>query len=616
MLKDPVTKAFELLLKDIYEKAKDGLNKKFIRIEAYKVIDNIKNQDNNIKFVKTLWQIDKPVDLNEFYCDSHIESQGKRFSVSNLSEIDSVNNVVLEGIAGQGKSIFLRYLYSMELIRGNFIPIFIELRRIEGVTTLKSMIYNNLTTLGFEVSDEIFKFLCSYSKVFLLLDGFDEVKPEKCQTLLNEIDELSNIENIKILISTRPGTGVEYLSKFVLWRLSNVKGNEYKFIINKLLTNETLAKQLINKVDQNMHGVKDLLITPLLITLLIISYKRTQEVPRQLSDFYDSLFDNLLKRHDGSKPGFTRFRRCSFDDFEYRRIFEAICLLTKKADNIQFTYPFIYECCEEALNLFGHKEKPQNLIDDISEITCLLLKDGTDYRYIHKSVQEYYAACFIKNFDEAAIIEFYSELLKDKQLNLKQELYFLSEVDRFRYIKHFHLPLLCKLFGTSIDDIDKIEDINPKTETDKIIRIIEHFVLNVEFEKNGYFYHLKFRDKNRMNPYFEYLLLYENLNYYMGMIESLNGIKFNRESSNTKCQPLTSVTTSKIDETSFKQAIKELLEKFYLTDDIRKIAMGIYNSLYNSAIVYKKYLLSEETNRNNRHNVIKKVFLIDNKNKH
>jgi len=90
-------------------------------------------------------------------------------------------------------------------------------------------------------------------------------------------------------------------------------------------------------------------------------------------------------------------------------------------------------------------EDASNYIDDIVRITCLLLKDGEEYRFIHKSVQEYYSAAFIAHSAEPIARQFYDYLLLNINylVNWSQEIEFLSEIDRFRVSKYF----LSKYYG-------------------------------------------------------------------------------------------------------------------------------------------------------------------------
>ena len=85
--------------------------------------------------VKTLWNVEKEVSLFEFYYPSRVLLPGSpsAYAPRLASELCVGSNLVIEGTAGQGKSIFLRYLYGRQafaLDTSKVLPVFIELRRV------------------------------------------------------------------------------------------------------------------------------------------------------------------------------------------------------------------------------------------------------------------------------------------------------------------------------------------------------------------------------------------------------------------------------------------------------------------------------------------------------
>jgi hypothetical protein len=102
------------------------------------------------------------------------------------------------------------------------------------------------------------------------------------------------------------------------------------------------------------------------------------------------------------------------------------------------------------------KLDPDKYLEDIIKVTCLLLREGEDYRFIHKSVQEYYTSAFIKHRPEPIAKKFCDALLQ-KVLpgNWRQELHFLSEIDRYRFNKYYYLPHLCGFLGVDPGNIPR-----------------------------------------------------------------------------------------------------------------------------------------------------------------
>jgi hypothetical protein len=449
--------AFKLLIQDVYRFLSDKTSGRIKQWNTEKKIDALYRKISNLRKVKTIWQIDKAIDLTSFYCDSHITLDKKRLKIEKLSDFPISGNILIQGIAGQGKSIFLRYLCCTELAMGNYIPLFLELRRVGKNQTLYDRIYASFESLGLSVDEQLFDTLASSGKILLLLDAFDEIPEEFKSKVITDIEDLANKKDkLQIVVTSRPSSGIEVSPHFQVVTLDNLQGNEYKDVINRLASGQSWSNSLIKHIEHKASHIKDMLCTPLMVTLLVLSYKSYQQLPTRLSEFYDSLFFTLLQRHDGTKPGFTRERACQLDDAHYRYVFETLCILAKKAGESSFSYNGIHKLVTDAIKQNNLHENSDSYLKDIVKITCLILRDGEEYRYIHKTVQEYYSAAFIKRKPDIWAKEFYKKMLdRHRQRGWSQELSFLSEIDDYRYNKYFFLPAILKFLRIKENDLFK-----------------------------------------------------------------------------------------------------------------------------------------------------------------
>ena len=88
----------------------------------------------------------------------------------------------------------------------------------------------------------------------------------------------------------------------------------------------------------------------------------------------------------------------------------------------------IYSLSQQALEQYYLKDSPSSFIDDIVKITCLIIRDGEEYRFIHKTVQEYYTASYIKKKPEHWAMEFYNRFMNsDAHFAWDQELEFYQK---------------------------------------------------------------------------------------------------------------------------------------------------------------------------------------------
>ena len=463
-------KAIDLAVADLYAAAKESVGFVIKKTQIRNKIKHLEAHMVSVRQVKTLWQLDKAVDLRDFYCDSHvlIHTQARRrkkirpvrrkvIGVQSLSQNN--NHVVLQGIAGQGKSILMRYLCSQEFAAGKRVPILVELRRIQKGETLLDHIFRSLAVLGFNKIDEkLFTALAKTGRLLFLLDAFDEVPEDNKTTILNEIEYYAGVGTSQIIVSARPDSGIETSTLFEVVRLDDLRGNEYKTFIHRLTDDKDFATELIDRISKHHGDINELLCTPLLVTLLLISYRSFQELPTHLSEFYERIFQDLLQRHDGTKPGYRRKRRCELSDTEYRKLFDCLCYRSKTLSNHPIKYDDIHRVTKDALARCCYNSDADNYLTDIIKVTCLLLRDGDECRFIHNSVQEYYAASYIAHRSFSVAQVFYSHCLRLRySQEWRQELLFLSEIDKYRYYRMYHLPLQCEILGISSDDIPERE---------------------------------------------------------------------------------------------------------------------------------------------------------------
>lgn len=446
---------FKHLVGDLYQFIVDKTGRKIKQWNTNRKIATLYRKIASVRRVKTIWQVDKAVDICEFYCDSHILKGNQRSVVRKLPDFRTKDNLLVEGIAGQGKSIFLRYLCASELARGKYIPVFVELRRIDASHTLKDRICAAFAALDLTVDDRFFDALAASGKILLLLDAFDEIPDNAKSAVLTDIEDLlASKPKLRVIVTTRPHQTVKSSSHLTAVKLDDLQGSEYVDVIMKLAGTHSWGAGLANHIDQNAPQLTGLLTTPLMVTLLVILYKSYTTLPATLSEFYDALFPTLLQRHDGTKPGFTRPRRCRLDDTQYRRAFEALCIFAKKAGTQSLSEDQIHDIAQHALQYNGFAASASEYVADIVETTCLVLREGNDHRFIHKTVQEYYTAYFVKRKPDTWIRQFYDRILTtNSHHDWYQELQFLAEIDEYRYSEYYFIPCVLSFLGCSLEDL-------------------------------------------------------------------------------------------------------------------------------------------------------------------
>lgn len=440
-LKKPIEAVFSIAT----EKAKEEI----ARIKAEASLKTVYQKLNSTQKVKTIWDVDRARSLSSFYYPAKIRSEsGARQQLTSLNELPS-NAVVLSGTVGQGKSILLRHLLGKEMRGGERVPLFIELRKVplSGLESYLRKMFNELLETN---HPEIFGIFAKSGKISFLLDGFDEIDPDRAQDLMSSIESLATgYPSTRIIVTSRPNSGIETSPVFDVVHIAQLTEADYPGFFNKILSRERGLAEMITNAVLNSKSVREVASTPLLATLLTIVYRSTQRIPDDFSDFYDQLFQILLVRHDRSKA-FSRKRKTQLGDREIQQAFEAFCFKVHASNTSLVPKIKALEYSKNALQQYELKCKEDYFLDDIIRVTCLLQEEGGNIEFLHQSVREFYAAKYVESRPEMVAKKFYAQLnTTGNWKKWDQVIKFLSQIDRYR-ISQFHLIPMARTFLTSV----------------------------------------------------------------------------------------------------------------------------------------------------------------------
>ena len=185
-----VAKVINKPLNDLYELLKREAKFQFDKKQIESINKNYKINIENIKRVKTIYKGDEAINLDEFFYLPKVVDKSNGNIVSDL--LEEINeNLVIEGIAGQGKSILLRKMTYDEYVKNNRIPIFIELRKININDGVVNAIKYSLEFLISSLTDKLFDWTLTSGKIILFLDGFDEIDENAKASFVKELDFFS-----------------------------------------------------------------------------------------------------------------------------------------------------------------------------------------------------------------------------------------------------------------------------------------------------------------------------------------------------------------------------------------------------------------------------------------
>lgn len=437
-------KLVDKTVEDLYEAAKGRAKAVISKWKLAGQRDRIAERLQNVEMVRTI-KSTTPVSLSTFYYPSRI-SEGRDGArvVNCLTDISAQGNILIIGTVGQGKSIFLRYLCLQEIFIGRRIPVFIELRALDEKTSLVQLITHRLALLGMEdLGEEALQFIFESGAFVFFLDGFDEVKRELVLSTQRSLAVLMLTPQTRWIISSRPGAlsgHLGSLSDLSIYGLAPLMPADFEPFLSKLGVPLAIRAKLIESITSSPTQIRQLLQTPLMLTLLNMTFGTSTYIPPTLHEFYEEMFGVLVSRHDETKELYIREKATKLSNSDLQDVFEHFCFLSKE-HGVSLTTGQFAACATKASRLTNKEFTTEGLKTDLIEIVCLMMRDGLKFSFIHRSIQEFFAASFVKNLgQEEKVIKIYSNLKGSRLAQWSQELNFLKEIDKYRYIEHFVLP--------------------------------------------------------------------------------------------------------------------------------------------------------------------------------
>lgn len=578
----------------IFKEATAFIKSKYSEHKALKQLsennDNLVNSISKIMMVKTLASgADKPVNLFDFFQQPKLSyfKEKQKFYIEHIDElpkhieIDHYNNLIFQGTVGQGKSIFLRSLAIQDLIENKRIPIFLELKNISKNKDLMTLIKEYLQPwVGKD--EEIFQLVLKSGKISIFLDAFDEINQELFDQTYADIDLLiKSYPNLKVIVTTRPDTSILQNPNFYVLSLCPYTLEEQQGLIKKVIEDVEIQQTLIASIEASSFEVQKVLKTPLMVILYIKQYQVGFSVPKHVTDFYENIFDVVTFTHDRSKGIEKRKSFSSLNQDQLEQVFERLCFESFLLDKTVFDRPLFIKLLKRSLekNNLPIVIDFNLLIDDFIRFACLILRDGTHFTFIHKSIQEYYVAKFISDRPETSAEEIIKKKILSTEKNSKTIINFLEVTKPYFYKKY--------VFLESIKLYQEYFELNFINDTENYDKYLKHLSISTEISKDKTEIYLTsvYGIAPALDDFFVYYLgILADHAYIRGLVNTRGYVRVPKnlfeqrpyERINDKLQPLLDFTSDLI----FFEKVKEVwtdicLEVEKIKEDIRKIESSV-----------------------------------------
>jgi hypothetical protein len=478
-------------------------------------LDYLESQIEKYYFTNTFLHRREKVVFYDVYFPIKAEYDGNRYSFHNPEKtLSEFHYITMVGRAGCGKTTLVRHIFLQSIIRGHKIPMYIEVRNFnEFDGSFRDFILKKISNNRVKPNSRILERTLKSGAFLFILDGYDEIASSKRQGVLNDLDDfIDRYKDNEFLITTRPGAGFENVERFFQFEICALELEEISAFIDKMLPEETERANRIKLVISSGEGSSYLsyLENPLLLSMFILAFESHPEIPKRKSAFYSNVFDTLYSRHDGiTKHSFPREKITGLQREDFEEILQRFSYVTFLKSQFSFTY----EVMEATLDMVKKSQslefETSALIFDLETSISIIIKDGFEYKFPHRSLQEYFLALFISKLrtDKKSVL--YQTLLNnsfDKDSGKDENLWILcEELDRYDFIEYFVIPYLEKIvyfFGGAkgevlvcrfIEFFDQVIVRNKGAQTyfflDRIKRNVSFIIYqNVHHEANGFIY--------------------------------------------------------------------------------------------------------------------------------
>jgi len=366
--------------------------------------------------------------------------QSVAFQAESLADLRHSASVIL-GTAGQGKSVFLRYLTIQEAIKAELLPLFFELRHL-STEPIQELILKKLMNWNLCNNSEELSSVLAKNRIALLFDAFDELSFQRRKSFLSELAELHEAyPQLSIVVSARPDSGILSCHWLNPYSIAQLRPTDVESLI-RIYAQDDEADLIVARVKKADFEVIDLLRSPIFVVLLIIRFKHSQQIPSDIIAFYADLFDALVRRQNTDDGGLKREISSNLQPRQLEKAFKSICYFLHKRSGDQ---PAHLRAVEDIAEIYADRQSlsqdaPAKIVEDIITITNLMLEEAGMCYFIHKTVKEFYAAAHIaENAMDDQAEDFYTSMRKNWR-EWTGILMFLEHVDRFRFLKFFAIP--------------------------------------------------------------------------------------------------------------------------------------------------------------------------------
>lgn len=377
------------------------------------------------------------------YKEDYYEEKEEKEKITGcpINLLRKYNKILITDTAGMGKSTLVKRIFLDIIENGYGIPIFIELRRLSRTRSILTEIKEQIDSLNknFDL-DLLYRFIQTGEFIFIF-DGYDEISLNDRSNVTSQIqDFISKANNNIFILTSRPEDSLACFGDFQCFKISSLNKGEAYELLRKYDKKGETSKLLISELKTGKYEmINEFLKNPLLVSLLFAAFDYKQTIPLKKHIFYRQVYDAYFDTHDLSKGGgFIHEKMSGLDIDDFNRVLRYVGFSCLKHQKIEFDKDTLLNIINEVKNdCLDLNFSASDFFYDLLKAVPLFCNDGQYYKWVHKSIQEYFAALFIykdaKENQDAILIAMYKSDNADKYLNLLDIYY---DIDNWGFTKN------------------------------------------------------------------------------------------------------------------------------------------------------------------------------------
>jgi hypothetical protein len=337
--------------------------------------------------------------LYQFFVPLDLGTQRKNLSKPTALDLARLSpHIIITGSGGSGKTMMMRHLLISTVVTRAKTPLFLELRHLnQGEETVRSALLRTLQDYGLDVDEEYFELALAAGSFNIMLDGFDELHLSRRRPVAREVQDLSTkYPKNWVTMSSRPDHVLQGWESFSQVSVKPLDLDRAIELVQKVPFDDAVKKKFSADLQADLFSRhQSFLSNPLLLSIMLLTYRDVAHIPDKLSIFYNQAYESLFHKHDALKGGFQREIRSKLDIQDFGRVFASFCMISYGSREFSFTQTRALDILESGKTLARVSYDPQEVLDDAIQAACLLVEEGLEITFSHRSFQEYFVARFI-----------------------------------------------------------------------------------------------------------------------------------------------------------------------------------------------------------------------------